>query len=413
MLVRRSIFFELLLLELMCYVPLVIIAGNIFPPIGPLKIHWIYIGVVFLLTLLLFVKNRRLHGFLLLICSFVGIQIMVANEFYIKDFIDFMSGPMLFILVVNMVCYSTISRDTFDRYRKKFLVCAAVPIGIAFLQFVKVMPLEILNANYVNVTIFGSEKIERVNGFLFHGIELAVIIFFFFANIGLFRSGTNAYVVFLIMIGLEFMTRIKSGIMSSVVYLGFFTYFIDKKYRIIKASAFGIAIVLGLSSIYVLIPDIKFQRLNFDAAHFKFPGQLFTGRGYIWNVYLKGLRQIDIWQTLFGYGFGSAPGLFKQNSELVSVTKVLPGPHNQFLEFFINGGLFAIWFIFYILSRQYNKLKRLFNRNKTVLNYYLGVILIPLVMMGLTAPIMSMFIYWCSLSMFIVGLKLKFTDESA
>jgi O-antigen ligase len=118
---------------------------------------------------------------------------------------------------------------------------------------------------------------------------------------------------------------------------------------------------------------------------------------------------------LFGYGFGSAPTLFKQgmtNTRDV-VNKITPGPHNQFLEFFVNGGLFALWLIFYILKKQYRKLKWLFNRNKTVLNYYLGVILIPLIIMGITAPIMSMFVYWCGLSMFVIGLKLKFSAENA
>ncbi|MBK7816793.1 MAG: O-antigen ligase family protein [Sphingobacteriaceae bacterium] len=271
-----------------------------------------------------------------------------------------------------------------------------------------------MNATYVNITIFGTEKVLRVNGFLFHGIELAVIIFFFFVNIALFRKTSNVYILFVVMVALEFMTKIKSGIMTSILYLGFFTYLIDEKYRFIKASVFAAVIILSISFIYILIPDIETNRLNFDFRHFKFEGQLFTGRGFIWNVYITSLKTIDTWQVLFGCGYGSAPDMFRQGATntMAAVSKIAPGPHNQLLELFVNGGLFAMWFIFYILKKQYSKLKKLFN-NKVVLKYYLAVILIPIVIMGLTAPIMSMFIYWCGLSMFVISLKLKFSEENA
>ena len=411
MVIKRNILFEVLLLELLCYVPLAIIAGNILPPLGSLKFHWIYIGLVFLITLMVLIKNNRATGLFLLILIFSVIQKAIAIDFSIKDIIDFISGPLLFIAVVDIVCYSEIQLETLKSYRKKFLFFAATPIVIAILQFLKLIPLEILNASYVNVTVFGSEKIERVNGYLFHGIELAVIIAFFFINIALLGSNMKIYILFATMIVLEFITKIKSGILTSITYLGFFTYFIDERFKFIKAIVFTCLIIAGASFIYILVPDIKSQRFNFNPSNFKFEEQLFTGRGLIWNIYIKGIRQMDITQVIFGCGYGSSPEIFRQNSiGTTAFGKTAPGPHNQFLELFVNGGLFALWFMYFVLQNQYRKLKRLLNNHILVFRYYWAIILIPLFIMGLTAPIMSMFIYWCGLSYVIVGLKIKFIN---
>lgn len=408
MIIKRNILFEVILLELLCYVPLAIIAGNVLPPLGSLKFHWIYIGFVFLITVLVLIKNNRATGLFLLIVLFAAIQKAIAIEFSIKEFIDFISGPLLFIALVDTVCYSELQLETWRYYRKKFLIFAAVPIIIAILQFFKMIPLEILNANYVNITVFGSEKIERVNGYLFHGIELAVIIAFFFINLALLASNIKVYLLFLVMIVLEFITKIKSGILTSITYLGFFTYFIDERFKFVKTIVFTSFIIAGASFIYILVPDIKMQRFDFDPSNFKFKDQLFTGRGFIWNIYMKGIKQMSLGQVLFGFGYGSAPELFRQNSiGTIAFAKTAPGPHNQFLELFVNGGLFALWFMYFMLQNQYRKLKLLLNNHSLLFKYYWGIILIPLFIMGLTAPIMSMFVYWCGMSFVIISLKIK------
>lgn len=401
---------ELILLELLCYVPIAIILGNILPPVGPLKIHWMYIGVVFLFTLLSLAKNIRAHDLLLLIVIFGILQYFVGITFSLSAFVDFVSGPLLFIAIVNVCVMDKVDLRQLRRYRRKILLGFSVPILIAFLQLVKVLPLAFMNATYVNVTIYGSEIIERVNGFLFHGIELAIIIFYFFVAIGLLGSHLKMYFLLAAMIFFEFITIIKSGILTAILFTGFFAYFVDQRLRSFKSIAIACIFIFGFSYIYILIPDIKEQRLTFDKNSFKFEDQLFTGRGFIWNTYIRGIKDFTLPQILFGGGYGSAPVIFTDHLiGNVAQREWAPGPHNQLLELFVNGGLFAIWLITVILIKQYKKLMAIFSEHKAIFTkYYLGIILIPLFAMGVTAPIMSMYIYWCGLSAVILSLKLKF-----
>lgn len=410
MITRKNII-ELMLLEFLCYVPIAIILGNILPPLGFLKVHWIYIGVVFLITIASLFKNKHTHDLLFLIFVFAIVQYFIAIKFSLPDFIDFISGPLLFVAVVNICISDKLNLNQIRRYRKKILIGFSIPIMIAFLQLLNIIPLEFLNATYVNVTLYGSEIIERVNGFLFHGIELTIIIFFFFANLGLLASHFKMYFLLAAMIFFEFITIIKSGILTAIIYAGFFSYFIDRRLRSFKSILIACIIVFGFSYIYILIPDIKERRFTFDKRSFKFEDQLFTGRGLIWNTYIEGIKDFTLPQIFFGAGYGSAPVIFNRHLiGSVAQREWSPGPHNQLLELFINGGLFAVWLIYLILRKQYKKLNLIFSLDRSqFLKYYLAIVLIPLFAMGITAPIMSMYIYWCGLSTVILSFKLKYS----
>ena len=246
MAVTKNIILKLLLLELLCYVPVAIIAGNVLPPIGFLKVHWIYIGVTFIIALLLITLNNHSAGLLVIIFLFIGVQLMTAIKFSLPDFVDFISGPIVFIAVVNIL------RDDIDvsrlkRIRRKVLFFLAVPIIIALLQYIKILPLEFMNAKYVNVTLYGTEILQRVNGFLYHGVELVVIIFFFFTSIVIARAGLKAYLILLLMILTEFITIIKAGIIAAMLFAGFYAYFVDRRFRSLKSIVIGIIVVLGYS----------------------------------------------------------------------------------------------------------------------------------------------------------------------
>jgi hypothetical protein len=408
---RKNFIFKLFLLELISYVPIAIIAGNVLPPIGFIKIHWIYIGVIFLLALLILLSKRRSSGQLLLIFLFLLIQLVVSIKFSIIDFIDFISGPIVFIAVVNTIVEDEIDIKSFQKTIRKMLFFLGIPIVIAFLQYLNIVPLELLNAEYVNVTIYGSEKIERVNGFLYHGIELAVIIFFFFTSILILKSSLNSYVILLLMIFAEFITTIKTGIISAILFTGYFSYLIDRRLRLLKSILIFIIIILGFSYMYTLIPDIQENRFRFNSSQFKFDDQLFTGRGYIWNTYIQGITHFDFFQIFFGAGFGSAPTIFEQNS--TNRVEWSAGTHNQLLELFINGGLFAIILMFSIIRKQYQKLTEFFSEGRSIFSkYFIGILIIPLITMGVTSPIMSMFIYWCGLCLTILSLRLKLLNSA-
>ncbi|MCX8491995.1 MAG: O-antigen ligase family protein [Cyclobacteriaceae bacterium] len=403
---KQNGIFEAVLLELLSYVPVVLILGNVLPPLGSLKIHWIYLGVIFLNTLVLLCKSKRALILLVITFIFLLINLLVSIKFSVGEFIDFLAGPFLLVAVVNIVITDKFEERKLRWFRKKLLFSLSVPVLIGFFQFVGIMPLEFLNAKYVNTTVFGSTEIERINGYLFHGIELAVIIIFLFANLSLLTRNTLTYQVLFIMAFLEYITFIKTGIITAVLFIVYYSYFIDRKLRSLKSILIGSVLLFGFSYLFILVPDLEADRFHFDASHFTFEDQLFTGRGFIWNTYLRGILDFEVLQVLFGAGFGSAPLIFEKN--VIGNTDWIPGPHNQLLDLFINGGLAAISFIVVILFAQYKKLKHYFAEDGAAFSrYYIGVILIPLLVMGLTAPIMSMFVYWCGLSLTILCLKLS------
>lgn len=389
-----------------------LILGNILPPVGNIKLHWLYLGAIFLNTLILLIQSKRSFVFLILIFLLLPIHILISLKFSIGEFIDFISGPLLLIAVVYIVTTDKIKRNRVKYFRAKLLLSFSVPVLIAFFQYLGLLPLEILNAKYINVTVFGSEVVNRVNGYLFHGIELAVIIFFLFVNVSfLTRNAMMTYLIFFGMFFLEYTTLIKTGIITAILFTAYYSYFIDLRLRSIKSIIIGLAIVLGFSSVFILIPDLEADRFHFNVNDFEFENELFTGRGYIWNTYLRGIRDFDLSQILMGGGFGSAPLIFEKNA--IFDQDWIPGPHNQLLDLFVNGGLVGIALITGVLIVQYRKLNRYFEQSKLFFSrYYYGIVLIPLLIMGITAPIMSMFVYWCGLSLTIISLKLRLKEVS-
>lgn len=406
MAVAKNIALKILLLELLCYVPVAIIAGNVLPPVGGLKIHWIFIGLTFVIAFLLVTLNNRAAGLLTLIFAFVGLQLITAIKFSLPAFIDFISGPIVFIAVVNVMT-EDIDLRRLARIRKRLLLFLSLPIIIALLQYIKILPLEFMNARYVNVTLYGTEILERVNGFLYHGIELVVIIFFFFACIIIGRSGLKVYIILVVMVLAQYITIIKAGIIAAMLFAAFYGYLIDRQFRSFKSIVVGIIVLLGFSFVYTLIPDLENKHLEFDPNRFRFEDQLFTGRGYIWNVYIDGLRDFDLLQIIVGGGFGSAPTIFEANA--IGVVNWSPGTHNVLLELLVNGGLFAVFLMYMIHLKQYKKVISVFQEPTTVIKrYYLAILVIPLLTIGLTAPITSMFVYWCGLSAVVLTFKVKF-----
>ena len=167
---KQSNIFEIILLELLSNVPVILILGNILPPLGGLKIHWLYLGVVFLNTLILLCKSKRALILLVIIFVFSLVHVLISIKFSISEFIDFLAGPLLLIAVVNIVISNKFEESKLRYFKTKLLLSFSVPVLIGFFQYIGIMPLEFLNAKYVNATVFGSMEIERINGYLFHGI---------------------------------------------------------------------------------------------------------------------------------------------------------------------------------------------------------------------------------------------------
>ena len=132
-----------------------LILGNILPPVGNIKLHWLYLGAIFLNTLILLIQSKRSFVFLILIFLLLPIHILISLKFSIGEFIDFISGPLLLIAVVYIVTTDKIKRNRVKYFRAKLLLSFSVPVLIAFFQYLGLLPLEILNAKYINVTVLG------------------------------------------------------------------------------------------------------------------------------------------------------------------------------------------------------------------------------------------------------------------
>ena len=395
---------------LLVFTPLLIIIGNISPPVGPLKVHWIFFGTLFMLSLLVMIKSRPNIEFLFILTLILIIQLIVSVNFNIKEYIDYISGPIAFIILVNIIVNEGRNRNLLKLLWSLFLLLLSIPVIIAMLQYLKILPLEFLEAKYINVTKFEGGEIQRVNGFLFHGIELSIIIFFLFLNIAVMAKTIKKYFFFLLMIVMEYVIIIKSAILLAIAFFVYHALIIEKRFKPLKLLIVVIISVAAFPILFRLIPDLQLDRFQYDFENKLFDPQLFTGRGRIWNVYIKAISNFDIWQILFGSGFGSFPIIFKQNatSDLWHLARWTPHPHNQLLDYFINGGLVWIFLISFVFYTQYKKLKVIFVNNQSFKKYYWGIVLLPIFIVGLTHPIMNMFIYWSCLGFTMVGLYLKF-----
>src|SRR5699024_8591083 len=142
---------------------------------------------------------------------------------------------------------------------------------------------------YINYSDVDGVKIARANGFLYHGSELSIIIFFIAAK-QLIRQHKYFILTILFIALIAYSTYYKAltlTIIALILYyytiinpLKWFRRFdwIFKKDKIIYTTIFIITVVFAI----VLLFKTQIQGIKE-----LFPPQLLTGRGAIWNVYLQ------------------------------------------------------------------------------------------------------------------------------
>jgi O-antigen ligase len=322
-------------------------------------------------------------------------------RFSFLAFINYISGVIVFIYLTawgdNRYIYNKYIVKISKIVDMYFCICL-LPGLIAILQGFGLVPLSILNFKFVNYTIWDGETLQRANGYLHHGIELTVIIYFaaiYFLHLK-FRDSLSLKLIFMlfILVVLYFL-RLKSAIFLFVFLFG--VYFVPKRFKVNMPRL--IILLLGLFIVEFVISNRPFTMALLDG-RLQFNEELFTGRGGIWNVYLKAVQNFNWLEIIFGYGFGSSSSLFSKYSYGNWNIDYIPGPHNLVLDVMINGGVVYIITLFLLL---YKTLKiyyaRLFDTRFTL------SLLLPIIVLGVTSPLFNLFVFWVSLAFILIAFK--------
>lgn len=396
---RRNILY-FLFLELVSISPLIIILGNIVPPF-PLKVHFVGFGLLFLICLLILALDQYKKW---IIYTFIGYLILQysLNSGGVKDLVDFFFGPMVLVVLFDMLVNKKVPDRFLRKYEKRFYILLWVPLTIAALQFFNIAPYTFWNATYLNY-VHGSNSIPRPNGLLFHGSELSVILF----SVGLFqlfKKEKIAFWNFILLIIIALMTYFKA-ILGGITFLFFyFMLFINKgnlaRYKLIsKKRLFWYG---GVISILGLFFTAKFLYKVYSYTGYIFPPQMLTGRGSIWNVYFEAINEFSFWNYLFGSGMGSGPYLFKTYATketfypLVVSDKlyVAYDAHNAILSLFVNSGVVGMLFVAFIFKIIYSQIMKWTPNKKWNKRAFFGVFVIPIFTIGITINMYDMAIIW-------------------
>lgn len=398
---NRNNIFEVLLLELLSYTPLIIILGNIVPP-SPLKFHFYVFGLVFLIALWILAKSPSKKWVIYLAVFYLVIQPFLFH-WNIKGIIDYFFGPIILLIMVDLLVNDRIPKVLLKKYLSRFYSLLWIPVIFAVLQFFSILPFTFWNATYINYTDIGGVRIPRPNGLLYHGSELSIIICF----LGLFqffKTETKAFWTIILLIFVCFATYFKAITACLIVIFLYFLFFINTgsltQFQLIsKKRIYWYGSIIAIVSISIVI---QYLLTVHKYTGYYFIPEMLTGRGYIWNIYLDGINEFSIWNYLFGAGMGSSTTVFDSyanaNNYYVLVdSKTLEfkyDTHNAILSIFINSGIVGLLFISSIFKMIYSQIKNWQGSQVWNKRVFWGILFIPLLTIGITIIIFEMAIIW-------------------
>lgn len=406
-----------LFMELMCLTPLFIILGNIVPP-APIKIHFIALGLIFCIAIALLALHPKKKWILYLILV-VGLLQYFQPFPSVKNTIDLLFGPLVLFVLLDILFNKRLKKHVLERYKRKFYNYLWIPVIIGVLQAFNIMPITFWNADYINWAYFDDVKIPRPNGFLYHGSELSIIVFFL-ALSQYFRKGSRPFWMLLIFVVIAKLTLYKALFASVILLFLYYLFFVNptmKRMRLLSRKQ----LIAYLTLIVVCTVGVLavFFHSVYQQTGYYFPPQLLTGRGSIWNIYSDAIREFSIWNYLFGTGMGSGQELFKlyaspDNYYLLRVDPVLHeayDAHNALLSLFVNTGLAGIGFFIWGFQLIYKKVKS-WKSNLDNGKLFFALAIVPVFTIGITIPIYDMAIYWPCIG-FLIYRWYFYSDENA
>lgn len=400
----------IIFLELLSLAPIFILLGNIVPPF-PIKLHFIGLGFLFLISLFILINNPKKKWFIYFIGAYLAIQLL-QDYWDIKSFIDLFFGSTILICTIEIVANPIISNQTLEKYTNRFQALMWIPITIAVLQYLELLPVTFWNATYVNYA-YSADGLAtpRPNGLLYHGSELSIILCFA-ALFQFFQKEKKAFWMIIALLIISLMTYFKAVVGCVGLLFLYYLSYINKgtlsNFRIISKPWLIFLIVTG--GVIVSFFAINYFRTVHYYTGFYFPDQMLTGRGTIWNIYFDAINEFSIFNYLFGAGAGASFKLFTEYATpenfypltISAKTDVAFDPHNALLSIFISSGIVGLSFFLFLYRMILSQVKRWYpspDWNKKVL---IGVVLIPLITIGITIGIFDMAIYWCCLSVLLI-----------
>ncbi len=393
--------------------PFLLVFGNIAPPLGGFKIHWFTNGFTTLLICisLFFLLKKWLYK-----AAFLGV-FLVANVIFsintsITELLNTLSGPLIFVYFIILVEKDLLIIKGAREILYIFVLTSMVPIMIAILQFIGILPFNIWAFNAINITRPFGEPIQRVNGYLYHASELANIAFFIFTILVIMLRRIYIAPLFLFFFAFQIILLIKSSIGGFLI-LTTYLLVCPIKFDWQVRNLSKIAAVLGAALVILLFGDhlMHFAVDKFlpDSTRNQFylSPDIFTGRGRIWSIYFYGIaKYFSPMNFIFGGGFGASKHMFDlilPETGILWVADFTPHPHNEFLHLFVNGG--AVFMGLYVAVFLWcSKVIKKFNRTPYRLN---PITLIVFITAGMTVPISDRFVFWLAFSFLLIAFRLK------
>jgi len=402
---KNKTWIVILFLELLSLSPIFMVLGNVVPPF-PLKAHYLSFGLAFLLVCLMLIQLKS-KKWLVYIALFYFVLQFFLSGLHPKDFVDFFFGPFVFISLMDILINERLSKKELLKYQKRFFILMWVPLIFSFLQYLELLPLTFWNATYVNLSQVGGEKIPRPNGFLYHGSELSIVLFFVAAK-QLFKSSKKFIFNLLFLILIAYGTYYKA--LTATIILLFIYYF--TVLNPINSFQWTVKIFKNEKRLYYTIFTfvcigfliISYQLLVVGKKEI-FDPQFLTGRGSIWNVYLQALKDFSAFQWLFGAGIGAEAELFRQNATASLFfplkadpnSSLTPDAHHAILSPLLNIGLVGLSFYYLLFKILHSQIKNFASSSNFNKKIYFIVVVLPIFTLGITIPIFKNAIYWVSI----------------
>ncbi len=360
-------------------VPLFSMMGNILPSVAGIRIHQIWNGALLLLSFVFIKKdNWRLYTFFglytLVMCVIFSFNVIIV-------LVDHFSGVIVLLNIVGNVRFEKVK---IDHLINLFIGLSLIPIFVAILQVVNILPYEIGSTGYVNVATFQGMDIKRPNGGLFHPYELVIFTFIPFV---LLYYKYQKIVLLLIAIPLLYVVKIKTGILLALMYFIIVLFQIYKiKWR--KILIYQRLILLTVCIIVpILIVNFDIILRNIGIHNYQ---ELLTGRGIIWQIYGVSFWESSLYTKIFGFWDIST---LISDSGMYYNKDYNPGPHNSYFEILLCCGLVGVYLLYIFYKRIFKTVTNLLDYTASMKLVYFAVILVMLTL-AMTGDMLYTFYFY-------------------
>ncbi len=380
----------LVVLLMLSIVPLMSVVGNVLPAFAGIKVHQIWNGTIFLLSLI-FIKRDNWILYVLL-ATFVIAMTLIRSNSAILVTVDHFSG---IIVLFNLIGNHRFKIVKVNNLISVFILFSFIPVLIALLQILKVVPYEIGSSGYVNATMFQGEVVKRPNGGLFHPYELSIFTYMSFVLLFMWSKKVG---LLLLSIPVLFLIKLKAGFALALLFI---LIVILKIYKLkwttlLKIQKFSLKV-----AVFVILPSIIiFSSFFISLINLENSQEFLTGRGIIWQIYGTSLINSS-WAVKF-FGFWDISSIVS-DSGLYYNKGYSPGPHNSYLEMLLYCGILGFIFLIVFFKRISTIIVKMLNHTHSMKLVYFSVILVLLTLAMTGDMLYTFYLYPAIMFMVKIG----------